>query len=146
MRVAIAAMSLAAVTASQAAPKETYIIDGPKAPLWSEADAKVAAVPTMSPLDYVVAAPELVGKRVRIEGARVFAATPDYALLGTSGTTSTFLRAPWSERGDLRFLLANCATFVPADACTVTITGTVSGTMSGNVNELNDVDFEVPGD
>lgn len=98
----------------------------------------------MTLLDYIVRAPELVGTRVRIENASVFAADPATAFLRTGANSFTRLRSPWAERADLRSLLANCTSIIPDQGCRMVVVGTVTNDMTQNVNELTDVDFEVP--
>jgi len=108
------------------------------------AGAAAAAEPkVMTGLDFMVDWPKLVGETVTITDGRITTASDQFAFLRMSGGKA-WLRPPWSDREDLRYVFAHCTSMLTDSACVMPVTGTVRGEGIGGSPELTGVDFQVP--
>ena len=69
-------------------------------------------------LSFMIEAPKLIGKRVRITG-QVYDAGFANTFMKIAGGT-VYLRPPWTEREDFRSLIPKCSGYMAEEKCTVT--------------------------
>ena len=82
---------------------------------------------------------ELVGAKVRVDGGRIFAATPRSAALKIDGV---YLPLSFDEAADNGMPWQNCRGLEPVDECRISVTGTLIVRSDAAGAELHDVAAE----
>ena len=101
---------------------------------------KPAKIIELTALDFVVDWPKYVGSQVVVRGGKVVGAGDDVSFLKVPGRL-VYLKPPWHDRNDLRFILTHCLAASSGDECLIDVSGIVGRFHNREEPMLSPVDF-----